>query len=77
MLLTRSSASAEVGSRGFEVVDSGGVSGTGASSGVVIFESVAPFSMARTSLFLASSSALFRQMFSIFANLRGPHLWKS
>jgi len=52
MLLTRSSASADAGSRGFGVIDPGVEGGTGASSGVDTFESVAAgsqFSRARIS----------------------------
>jgi len=77
MLLTRSSASPDTGSRAFGVIDPGGESGDGASSGVDSFESVADgsqSSMCRFSFAWASSSALLRHMLSIFANLRGPHL---
>jgi hypothetical protein len=77
MLLTRSSASADAGSRAFGVVDPSGEGCAGASIGVDSFESVAAesqSSMVRRSLAWASSSALLRHMFSIFASLRGPHL---
>jgi hypothetical protein len=82
MLLTRSSALADAGSRAFGVMDPGGEGCTGASSGVDIFESVAAgsqssmvlISLSRASSSSSSSSALLRQMFSIFASLRGPHL---
>jgi hypothetical protein len=76
MLLTRSSASADAGSRAFGV-DPSGEGCAGASIGVDSFESAAAesqSSMVRRSLAWASSSALLRHMFSIFASLRGPHL---
>ena len=78
MLLTRSSASADAGSRAFGVDDPSGEGCTGGSIGVDNFESAAAESQssrARRSLAWASSSALLRHMFSILASLRGPHLW--